>query len=134
MARVTVEDCLEIEDNRFKLVLYAAKRAREISSGAQITVAKDNDKNPVIALREIAEKTVCVEEIEESIIRTMQRHAMIDDNDADLDSEFEEALGGADFMDSDEDILESMEEDETIDGGDQLSKADAEAMLEVEEF
>src|SRR5207302_7178020 len=58
MARVTVEDCIDKVDNRFELVLLASHRARMVSSGAQITIERDNDKNPVVALREIAEKTI----------------------------------------------------------------------------
>ena len=79
MARVTVEDCVERVPNRFQLVMLAAQRARELSVGAEITVDRDNDKNPVVALREIAEKTVDTGELEEELIRSMQRHADRDD-------------------------------------------------------
>jgi DNA-directed RNA polymerase subunit omega len=79
MARVTVEDCVERVPNRFQLVMLAAQRARELSVGAEITVDRDNDKNPVVALREIAEKTVDTGELEEELIRSMQRHADTDD-------------------------------------------------------
>lgn len=81
MARVTVEDCVEKVPNRFELVLLAAQRARDLSVGAEMQVEKDNDKNPVIALREIAESKVDKEELTEEIIRNMQRHIEGDDGD-----------------------------------------------------
>lgn len=83
MARVTVEDCVERVPNRFQLVMLAAQRARELSVGAELTVDRDNDKNPVVALREIADRTVEVEELEEELIRGLQRHADTDDPEAD---------------------------------------------------
>src|SRR5690606_22878299 len=73
MARVTVEDCIEKVPNRFSLVLLAAHRARAISSGAPLLVDRDNDKNPVVALREIADDVVDAEELRESLIGTLQR-------------------------------------------------------------
>ena len=79
MARVTVEDCVERVPNRFRLVMLAAQRARELSVGAQITVDRDNDKNPVVALREIADETVLVTDLEEELIQGLQRHADTDD-------------------------------------------------------
>ncbi|MEK9684508.1 MAG: DNA-directed RNA polymerase subunit omega [Rhodospirillaceae bacterium] len=74
MARVTVEDCVENIQNRFELVLLAAQRSRDLSVGAEIQVDRDNDKNPVVALREIAEEKLDNEELKEEIIRNMQRH------------------------------------------------------------
>jgi len=79
MARVTVEDCVIKVPNRFDLVLMAAQRAREIKSGAVLTVERDNDKNPVVALREIAEETVNVDDLNDALIRSMQRHVEIDE-------------------------------------------------------
>ena len=73
MARVTVEDCIDKVDNRFELVLLASHRARQISQGAPITVDRDKDKNPVVALREIADDTVVPDELRENIITTLQR-------------------------------------------------------------
>ena len=73
MARVTVEDCIEKVPNRFSLVLLAAHRARAVSAGAQILVDRDNDKNPVVALREIADDVVDAEELRENLIGTLQR-------------------------------------------------------------
>ena len=74
MARVTVEDCIEKVENRFELVLLAAQRARDISVGAELQVEKNNDKNPVIALREIAEKKLDNDDLKEGIINGMQRY------------------------------------------------------------
>ena len=79
MARVTVEDCVEKISNRFELVMIAAQRSRELSVGAELTVERDNDKNPVVALREIADETVMVPELEEEIILGLQRHGDTDD-------------------------------------------------------
>ena len=73
MARVTVEDCIEKVPNRFSLVLLSAHRARAISAGSQIMVDRDNDKNPVVALREIADDVVDGEELKESVIASLQR-------------------------------------------------------------
>ncbi len=78
MARVTVEDCIERVSNRFDLVMLAAQRAREVSAGAPITVERDNDKNPVIALREIADETVELENLQEALIVSQQRHVEYD--------------------------------------------------------
>jgi DNA-directed RNA polymerase subunit omega len=83
MARVTVEDCVEKVPNRFELVLLAAQRAREISAGAQMTVERDNDKNPVVALREIADSTVELSEVNESLIRRYQKQAEKDEPEED---------------------------------------------------
>ena len=80
MARVTVEDCVDKVPNRFDLVLLSAQRAREISGGAELTVDRDRDKNPVVALREIAEQTVKPTELEESIVTSLQR-VRIDEED-----------------------------------------------------
>ena len=73
MARVTVEDCVDKVPNRFELVMLAAHRAREIAAGSPLTVDRDNDKNPVVALREIADDTVVPDELRENIITTLQR-------------------------------------------------------------
>ena len=73
MARVTVEDCIVQVPNRFELVLLAAQRARDVSAGAQITVERDRDKNPVVALREVADDVVDAEELKEALIGTLQR-------------------------------------------------------------
>jgi DNA-directed RNA polymerase subunit omega len=80
MARVTVEDCVDKVPNRFDLVLLAAQRARQISGGAELTIDRDRDKNPVVALREIADETVLPEELNESLVQNMQR-VQIDEED-----------------------------------------------------
>jgi DNA-directed RNA polymerase subunit omega len=79
MARVTVEDCVEKVPNRFELVMLAAQRSRDISAGAEITVERDNDKNPVVALREIADETVDHEKLTDALIRSLQKVAEIDE-------------------------------------------------------
>lgn len=84
MARVTVEDCIEKVSNRFELVMVSAQRARKIGSGAPLTLDRDNDKNPVIALREIAADTVSVEDLKEDLIKNNQRVIHMDDDTADL--------------------------------------------------
>ena len=84
MARVTVEDCIDKVENRFELVLLASHRARLISSGAPITVPRDNDKNPVVALREIAEETVATEDLKEEFIHSLQKYVEVDEPEADL--------------------------------------------------
>ncbi|MGB3754679.1 MAG: DNA-directed RNA polymerase subunit omega [Parerythrobacter sp.] len=83
MARVTVEDCVDKVPNRFDLVLLAAQRAREISGGAEMTVEKDRDKNPVIALREIAEQTVKPKELHEAVVTNLQKILPDDEDEAD---------------------------------------------------
>jgi len=83
MARVTVEDCVDKVPNRFDLVLLAAQRAREISGGAELTVDRDRDKNPVVALREIAEQTVKPKELKESLTQSLQRVLPDDEDEAD---------------------------------------------------
>jgi DNA-directed RNA polymerase subunit omega len=83
MARVTVEDCVDKIPNRFDLVLLAAQRAREISGGAELTVDRDRDKNPVVALREIAEQTVKPKELMEAAVINLQKILPDDDDEAD---------------------------------------------------
>ncbi len=82
MARVTVEDCVDKVENRFELVLLAAHRARAISGGSAITVVSDKDKNPVIALREIAEQTVQSEDMREGLIHSLQKNVEVDEPEA----------------------------------------------------
>ena len=92
MARVTVEDCIEKVTNRFELVMLAANRARSLSSGAPLTVDRDNDKNPVVALREIADENLDLEEIKESLVRGLQKHVESDE----MEEEDLELLSAAD--------------------------------------
>jgi DNA-directed RNA polymerase subunit omega len=83
MARVTVEDCIDKVPNRFDLVLVAAQRARQISGGAELTIDRDRDKNPVVALREIADETVYPDELADGIITSLQRVRFEDDDEVD---------------------------------------------------
>jgi len=82
MARVTVEDCIDKLPNRFELVLLSAHRARMVAQGAPITVERDNDKNPVVALREIAEETIVPADLREEYIHAMQKHVEVDEPEA----------------------------------------------------
>ena len=79
MARVTVEDCIDKVENRFDLVLLASHRARMVSSGAPITIDRDNDKNPVVALREIAETTVSPADLKEELVHSLQKYVEVDE-------------------------------------------------------
>jgi DNA-directed RNA polymerase subunit omega len=124
MARVTVEDCVDKVPNRFELVLLAAQRARTISSGVPITVERDNDKNPVIALREIADETVSVDELREATVRSMQRHVEVDEPGEDeftidaSDLELQFSAGAAAESDDDSD------DDSDADAGDETAEGD----------
>ncbi|MBO0345972.1 DNA-directed RNA polymerase subunit omega [Roseibium limicola] len=82
MARVTVEDCIDKVENRFELILLAAHRARMISSGSPLTVDRDNDKNPVVALREIADENVSPEDLKEDLIHSLQKFVEVDEPEA----------------------------------------------------
>ncbi|MGE5515934.1 MAG: DNA-directed RNA polymerase subunit omega [Bacteroidota bacterium] len=83
MARVTVEDCVVRVPNRFELVLVAAQRARDVSSGSKLTVERDNDKNPVVALREIADDTVPLDALRNSLVSGLQKHVEVDEPEED---------------------------------------------------
>ena len=83
MARVTVEDCVDKVSNRFELVMLAAQRSREVSAGSELTVERDNDKNPVVALREIAEETIKVEDLQDGLVRSLQKFVEVDEPEDD---------------------------------------------------
>ncbi|ANP84869.1 MULTISPECIES: DNA-directed RNA polymerase subunit omega [Rhizobium] len=100
MARVTVEDCIDKVENRFELVLLASHRARLISQGASITIDRDNDKNPVVALREIADETLSPDDLKEDLIHSLQKHVEVDEPEPDPASMI--AAGGATAADSEE--------------------------------
>ncbi len=85
MARVTVEDCVEKVPNRFNLILLAAHRARSISAGAALLIDRDRDKNPVVALREIADEALQPEDLRESLIQGLQKVAPVEENEAEVD-------------------------------------------------
>jgi DNA-directed RNA polymerase subunit omega len=95
MARVTVEDCIDKVENRFELVLVAAHRARMISSGSAITVDRDNDKNPVVALREIADSTLAPEDLKEDFIHSLQKHVEVDEPESEAVPALSSAAAGA---------------------------------------
>ena len=84
MARVTVEDCVDKVPNRFELVMLAAHRARSLASGSPLTVDRDNDKNPVVALREIADETLTADHLRESAIESFQRQIEVDEPEDDV--------------------------------------------------
>jgi DNA-directed RNA polymerase subunit omega len=114
MARVTVEDCIDKVENRFDLVLLASHRARMISSGAQITVDRDNDKNPVVALREIAEETISPGDLKEDLIHSLQKYVEVDEPEA----ESMPLIGGSGGVDADdtEISVDRMTEEELLKG------------------
>ncbi|MGX7704997.1 DNA-directed RNA polymerase subunit omega [Methylobacterium sp. Gmos1] len=82
MARVTVEDCIDKVENRFELVLLAGHRARLLSSGAPLTIDRDRDKNPVVALREIADETITPDDLKEQLIHSLQKYVEVDEPEA----------------------------------------------------
>ncbi|AVM73675.1 DNA-directed RNA polymerase subunit omega [Magnetospirillum gryphiswaldense] len=105
MARVTVEDCVTKVPNRFELVLIAAQRARDISTGGRITVERDNDKNPVVALREIAEDTVELDHLRNALVTGLQKHVEVDEPEEDeLEAFMPENDMGFENIASDEDL------------------------------
>ena len=79
MARVTVEDCVQLVPNRFELVMVSAQRARDIHAGQEIKVDRDNDKNPVVALREIADTTIAPQDLKEDLIHSLQKYVEVDE-------------------------------------------------------
>jgi DNA-directed RNA polymerase subunit omega len=111
MARVTVEDCVTKIPNRFELVMLAAQRARDISTGAPLTVDRDNDKNPVIALREIADETVSLDVLRNSLVQGLQKHV---ENDQPEDDNLEGSLAAADMA---LDVGEANLDEEVIEDG-----------------
>ena len=118
MARVTVEDCVLKVPNRFELVLMAAQRARDVSSGASLTVDRDNDKNPVVALREIAEETVSLDALGNALVQGLQKQSEQDEPEEDI-VEFDTPImpSAADQALAQEEALPapSDEEDESFD-------------------
>ncbi len=136
MARVTVEDCVIRIPNRFELVMLAAHRARDVAAGATLTIERDNDKNPVVALREIADETIPIDQMRENLIKGMQKLVEVDEpEEEEMDelaaqqlaaAEGELAVVPAEEEDGDED-------DELLPEGDDLEVApEAEAGEETE--
>jgi DNA-directed RNA polymerase subunit omega len=121
MARVTVEDCIDKVDNRFELVLLASHRARLISQGAQITINRDNDKNPVVALREIAEETLSPGDLKEHLIHSLQKHVEVDEPENQpsaitASDDTSDAVVAADDGDDDNIAFDQMSEEELLAG------------------
>jgi DNA-directed RNA polymerase subunit omega len=116
MARVTVEDCVVQVPNRFELVLLAAQRARDVAAGGQITVERDNDKNPVVALREIADETIALDALQNALIKGLQKHVEIDEPEEDQEIEIGAQQWPSDLapaldMDMDEDEAGSVDDE-----------------------
>ena len=144
MARVTVEDCVDKIPNRYELLMVAAQRAKDIAAGAPITVARDNDKNSVVALREIAEETVSIEELQKSLVLGLQKYVEVEEPEeeemeimaaekelADLDDQFSGVLLDNEMSDGmqvhgeDDDVLDLDAADAE---GDDLSLDDEDGM------
>ena len=130
MARVTVEDCVLKVPNRFELVLLAAQRARDIASGAPLTVDRDNDKGPVVALREIADVTIPLETLQNNVIKGMQKHVEIDEPEEDHDVEIGAPanwaadlapLGGGEDEDVEDPAVEAELQEDMLAEGDQAA-------------
>src|SRR5690348_6308031 len=115
MARVTVEDCIDKVENRFELVLLAAHRARMVSSGAQIAVERDKDKNPVVALREIAETAISPEDLKEELVHSLQKYVEVDEPEPETVPLIGSAGASVDADDT-EVAIERMTEEELLKG------------------
>jgi DNA-directed RNA polymerase subunit omega len=111
MARVTVEDCIDKVENRFDLVLLASHRARLISAGQPITIERDNDKNPVVALREIAETTMRPDDLREDLIHSLQKHVEVDEPEAEVVPALTVAAGASEDAGADVQFDRMTEED-----------------------
>jgi len=115
MARVTVEDCIDKVENRFDLVLLASHRARMVSSGAPITSERNNDKNPVVALREIADETISPGDLKEDLIHTLQKYVEVDEPEPESVPLIGVAAAGVDADDK-EVTVDRMTEEELLKG------------------
>jgi DNA-directed RNA polymerase subunit omega len=115
MARVTVEDCIDKVENRFDLVLLAGHRARMLSSGAPITLERDNDKNPVVALREIADETISPGDLKEDLIHSLQKYVEVDEPEPEA-VPLIGATGGTVDADDTEVVVDRMTEEELLKG------------------
>ena len=128
MARVTVEDCIDKVTNRFELILLASHRSRMISSGSGLTIERDNDKNPVVALREIAEQRISPEDMKEDLIHSLQKHVEVDEPEAEtaplltsnVPSSPERVILGEDNMAEDAPVAETITEEELRRGMERL--------------
>jgi DNA-directed RNA polymerase subunit omega len=139
MARVTVEDCVVKVPNRFELVLLAAQRARDIAAGAPISLDRDNDKNPVVALREIADETVALDHLQNAVITGMQKHVEIDEPEEEGEIDLGNQQWPIDLarVSSDEGdvaaVDEEMQEDMLEVAEDEVTGLDEEALPEIED-
>ncbi len=115
MARVTVEDCIDKVPNRFELVMLAAQRARDLSSGAKETVERDNDKPPVIALREIADRMIDFDEVLESLVVGLQKHVTFDDPEEE-EPDMTVLAGGAEVLGAPVEIGGTADDAESVEG------------------
>jgi DNA-directed RNA polymerase subunit omega len=118
MARVTVEDCIDKVENRFELVLLASHRARLISAGSPLTIDRDRDKNPVVALREIADETITPDDLKEQLIHSLQKYVEVDEPEAETVPLLgNTAAAGAAGGDADADVqFDRMSEDDLLRG------------------
>ncbi len=131
MARVTVEDCVLKVPNRFDLVMLAAHRSRGVSAGATLTVDRDNDKNPVVALREIADETIGLEETRDSLIRSLQRHVEVDEPE---EEDTLELMAGAIMAGDEADPSQYLKEGELVEqNGDEIGAGQEEGDSETPE-
>jgi DNA-directed RNA polymerase subunit omega len=124
MARVTVEDCIDKVENRFELVLLTSHRARMISAGTQITIDRDNDKNPVVALREIAEQTISPGDLKEDLIHSLQKYVEVDEPEPETVPLIGGASGNVEADDM-ETAADRMTEEELLKGLEGLSPPEA---------
>ncbi len=106
MARVTVEDCIDKVENRFELVLLASHRARMLATGSQLTVPRDNDKNPVVSLREIADETLSPNDLKEEFIHSLQKFVEVDEPEAHAVPRIQTTGGAAPLHASDDRAVE----------------------------
>ncbi|MGF7163178.1 DNA-directed RNA polymerase subunit omega [Rhodoligotrophos appendicifer] len=127
MARVTVEDCIEKVPNRFELVLLAGHRARSIAQGSALTIDRDNDKNPVVALREIADATLDKGDLSEDLIHSMQKYVEVDEPEAETAPMLASPTSTAKFEGADDDdvVFDRMSEEDLLRGLEGLPPAES---------
>ena len=129
MARVTVEDCIDKVENRFELVLLAGHRARLISAGSPLTIDRDRDKNPVVALREIADETIAPDDLKEQLIHSLQKYVEVDEPEP--EAPLVGTSGAVDADDTDV-AVDHMSEEELLKGLEGLAPPEAQPDEEVE--
>ena len=122
MARVTVEDCIDKVDNRFELILLASHRARMLATGSQITIPRNNDKNPVVSLREIAEETLMPNDLKEELIHSLQKFVEVDEPEAHAVPRIQTGGASRAAQETPDDVVEfdRMSEDDLLRGMDGL--------------